>query len=140
MRNLVYFIKNIFRFHKALWQYREWEYESILLFQKEHLVLLRGSIQNSYMKSVNYQKQIKRIDEMTLLVDRLLKDDYHDMYLTFGEVLTEKRGNGCWTITDLGVSYKKGVNHKRVDFEKQREQDWNRLNYLVNKYGRGLWT
>lgn len=140
MRNLVYFIKNIFRFRKALWQYREWEYESILLFQKEHLVLLRDSIQNSCMKSVNYQKQIKRIDEMSLLVDRLLKDDYRDMYLTFGDILSERLGDGHWTITDLSVRRKKGVNHKRVDSEKQKEQDWNRLNYLVNKYGRGLWN
>jgi len=141
MRNIVWFIKNIWGFRNALWYYRTWDYSYIHKFEEQHLKNLRQAIQDERcLVSVNAPKKVKRIDEMLALLKRMEEQPYLDMYYEFGDMEWKDLGNGYKQLVGTGMRYKTGVNHKKVDNWVQERQDWDRYYDLVKKHGQGLWV
>lgn len=138
MRNLLFFIRNLWRFRKFLWQYRPWEYDSSFL--QFNLIVLEDVKRSIIIgdRSPNNPSKIRNINVCLNLCKRLEQGVYLDFYDNYGEMKWERLDNGCRVMLESGITRKAGVPKSASSF-KQEQRDWDYLYKTLAKHGGRFW-
>jgi len=113
--NIKNYVRNIWKFRKSLTEHSPCDYQGLLLISREVIQDMYDYQSTAdFFVSVNRDKQCKHMKTCTLLLDRLIKDDY---------ILLESNKSG------LPV---KKLNHKRSSIS--QKQDLELFTKLLNKH------
>lgn len=77
--DIPYFFKNIYRFKKALWNYRSWSYDFSLYMLKTSLEFLKESIENGNEIEESRNKKVNAIERTIELLDHFHKDSFIEL-------------------------------------------------------------
>lgn len=74
-RNVEYFLYNIWRWRKSLWQSRPWDYSGVYLLLHDQLSYMKESI-DKYSYHTYKSRDSHKIKVCLLLLERLIENDY----------------------------------------------------------------
>lgn len=77
--NLSSFIRNIWFFRKALFEYRNWDHSHTLFMLKTCLIDIKDAVNNSHEIEKSKIKKLNKIDRAIYLLDRFIKDDFIEL-------------------------------------------------------------
>lgn len=77
--NLPSFIRNIWFFRKALFEYRNWDHCFTLIMLKTCLTDTENAVNNSYENHISKNKKLYKIRRAIYLLDRFIKDDFIEL-------------------------------------------------------------
>lgn len=154
-RDTIIGFKNLIRWFPIIWNDRQWDHIYIYkIFQK------KLSLTEKYLRyngiHVDAKRDADKIKTCVILLDRLLKDDYHDMafkrhYEKWGmpELRTEKTENENFSRLHVvydGVKTEEDDKKERKEFHSAwehekylREQDLDLLFKIMRKHIQGWW-
>jgi hypothetical protein len=153
--DIPYGIKNLIRWFPVIWQDRNWDQYYIYVILHKKLTLMEKGLRNGC--HLYADKTADQVKICVLLLDRLIKDEYHENAFKrheekWGEAefnfedLEEKPDQCRLLITRLNVKTKKDEEQERKDFmrtskhsDQMKNQDVEMLFKIMNKHIQGWW-
>lgn len=125
--DIIIFIDNCVKYRKALTQSCPWDSHGMFLFLRDNLQQMYDYQSNvDYFVSVNRDKHCNKMKVCIALLDRVIKDEYHDMYYDFDSPLTDE---GLCSKLPFKTKY----------YGHQKENDVELLFHYLNKYSLHWW-
>ena len=127
--NIITSIKNILRWIPIIWIDRDWDHTFLYIILQFKLSNMERYLRK-YGHSINSEKDADRIKTCTILLKRLLDDEYHDMVF---KKHNEKWGelNFHWVETNDDKYSKLETERQNVVTEKDKKMERNEYNNLI---------
>lgn len=153
--DIPYGIRNLIRWFPVIWQDRNWDQYYIYVILHKKLFLMERALRNGC--HLYADKTADQVKVCVLLLDRLIKDEYHENAFKrheekWGEAdfnfedIEDRPGMSQLLITRPNVKDEKDDENERKEFrrysnheQKLREQDLDMLFKIMRKHIQGWW-
>lgn len=137
LRNIKFFILNIYHHRKGLWRSRPWDYSGTYLLIRDNLKYLSDSIE-IHGNLLHKDRHVKHMRVCINLIDRLVKDNYHKE--NYGLIPIDTDGELQWFTIDCKPKHDlpRGKNLTKLSISLQK-QDRELLFKLLNKHIETWW-